>query len=117
MLRAHQAATDNHLARLHQRLEPLQQLHNQYCAYQASFNKLVLEIARRRHYREAAETVIRGMMEQLEAMTAGEWEFGSLLSILAGVYSTVHRMWGAPVAGSYLLRVPCSVSSYTLLAR
>ncbi|KAI3998337.1 hypothetical protein K525DRAFT_282498 [Schizophyllum commune Loenen D] len=69
-----EAATDNHLARLHQRLEPLQQLHDQYCAYQASFNKLVLEIARRRHYREAAETVIRGMMEQLEAMTAEEMQ-------------------------------------------
>ncbi|KAL1745595.1 autophagy-related protein 17 [Schizophyllum fasciatum] len=70
---AQTAATDR-LARLHQRLEPLKQLHDQFCAYQNSFNELVLEIARRRHYREAAETVVRGMLEQLDAMAAEELE-------------------------------------------
>ncbi|TRM65065.1 autophagy-related protein 17 [Schizophyllum amplum] len=69
-----QAACVEQLIRLQQRLDPLNQLHDQYCAYQTSFNKLVLEIARRRHYREAAENVVRGMMDQLEAMATEELE-------------------------------------------
>ena len=64
----------------------------------------MLEIARRRHYREAAETVIRGMMEQLEAMTAGEWEFSLLLPILGGVFSDLAtERPGAQVIGSHFL--------------
>jgi hypothetical protein len=36
-----------------------------------AFNKLILEIARRRQYREAAENIVRGMMRQLDSMTLG----------------------------------------------
>jgi autophagy-related protein 17 len=40
-------------------------------SYQTAFNKLILELARRSQYREAAENIVRGMMSQLEAMTEG----------------------------------------------
>ena len=59
------------LAPLHQHLSALQQLHEQYVAYRMAYNKLLLEIARRRQYREAAENIARGMMRQLESMTEG----------------------------------------------
>ena len=76
----------------------------------------MLEIARRRHYREAAETVIRGMLGQLEAMTAGEWEFSLLLPILAGVFSDLAtERPGAQVIGSPLPHRPYFISSYTVL--
>jgi len=37
-----------------------------------AFNKLILEIGRRRQYREAAENIVKGMMKQLESMTEGK---------------------------------------------
>ena len=43
-----------------------------YTAYQTSFNQLLLEIARRRRYKEAAEKIIEGMMSQLTALTEGD---------------------------------------------
>lgn len=61
------------LAPLHQHLSALQQLHEQYVAYRMAFNKLLLEIARRRQYREAAENIAHGMMRQLESMTEGAY--------------------------------------------
>ena len=36
-----------------------------------AFNKLILEIARRRQYREAAENIVKGMMRQLDSMSLG----------------------------------------------
>lgn len=44
-----------------------------------AFNKLILEIARRRQYREAAENIVKGMMRQLESMSEGR-TFASTLS-------------------------------------
>ncbi|KAJ7931431.1 hypothetical protein B0H13DRAFT_1857841 [Mycena leptocephala] len=43
-----------------------------FVSYRTAFNKLMLEIARRRQYREAAENIVRGMMSQLAAMTQEE---------------------------------------------
>lgn len=40
-----------------------------------AFNKLMLEIARRRQYRESAEDFVRKMMQQLDSMTEGEFLF------------------------------------------
>ena len=36
-----------------------------------AFNKLLLEIARRRQYKEAAENIVQGMTRQLESMSEG----------------------------------------------
>ncbi|KAH7884531.1 autophagy-related protein 17 [Phlebopus sp. FC_14] len=57
---------------LQQRLLVIEDLHHRFMQYQSSFNKLLLEIARRRQYREAAEKIVEGMMAQLEAMTEEE---------------------------------------------
>jgi len=59
------------LTSLQQHLETLDHLHERYVLYQTAFNKLVLEIARRRQYREAAENIVKGMMAQLEATSEG----------------------------------------------
>ncbi|KAF8841788.1 hypothetical protein BDN67DRAFT_966676 [Paxillus ammoniavirescens] len=57
---------------LQQRLLVVEDLHHRFVQFQASFNKLLIEIARRRQYREAAEKIVEGMMAQLEAMTEEE---------------------------------------------
>ncbi|KAI6003417.1 autophagy-related protein 17 [Pisolithus marmoratus] len=57
---------------LQQRLQVVEELHHRYVLYQSSFNKLLVEIARRRQYREAAEKIVEGMVEQLRAMTEEE---------------------------------------------
>ncbi|KAJ7052605.1 autophagy-related protein 17 [Mycena amicta] len=63
---------DEQLVLLQQHVDTLEHLHERYIAYQTAFNKLLLEIARRRQYREAAENIVRGMMSQLAAMTDEE---------------------------------------------
>ncbi|KAH7928076.1 hypothetical protein BV22DRAFT_1083684 [Leucogyrophana mollusca] len=57
---------------LQQRLLVIEDLHHRFVLYQSSFNKLLVEIARRRQYREAAEKIVEGMMTQLQAMTEEE---------------------------------------------
>ncbi|KAJ3510117.1 hypothetical protein NLJ89_g4851 [Agrocybe chaxingu] len=57
---------------LHHHLTVLDELHAHYVSYRMAFNKLILEMARRRQYREAAENIVRGMMRQLESMTEEE---------------------------------------------
>lgn len=61
-----------HLTLLQQHLHALEELQQRFLAYQTAFNKLIIEIARRRQYREAAENIVRGMVTQLEAMTEGD---------------------------------------------
>jgi autophagy-related protein 17 len=53
----------------------LEDLHSRYLSYQTAFNKLLIEIARRRQYQEAAEHIVKTMMSQLQAMTEGDLEF------------------------------------------
>lgn len=60
------------LEALHQRLLVVENLHHRFVQYQSSFSKLLIEIARRRQYREAAEKIVEGMMAQLDAMSSGE---------------------------------------------
>ncbi|KAF9223883.1 hypothetical protein BS17DRAFT_754004 [Gyrodon lividus] len=60
------------LEALQQRLLVVEDLHHRFVQYQSSFNKLLIEIARRRQYREAVEKIVEGMMTQLEAMTEEE---------------------------------------------
>ncbi|KAF8206582.1 autophagy-related protein 17 [Mycena galopus ATCC 62051] len=63
---------EEQLASLQQHLLTVEHLHQRYVSYRTAFNKLMLEIARRRQYREAAENIVRGMMSQLAAMTDEE---------------------------------------------
>jgi autophagy-related protein 17 len=67
-----QTECEEQLTGLEQHLSTLEHLHQQFQSYQTSFSKLILELARRRQYREAAENIVKGMMTQLEAMTDGE---------------------------------------------
>jgi len=63
---------EEQLASLQQHLHTVEHLHARFVSYRTAFNKLMLEIARRRQYREAAENIVRGMMSQLAAMTEEE---------------------------------------------
>ncbi|KAH9902806.1 autophagy protein Apg17-domain-containing protein [Cubamyces lactineus] len=62
----------DHLEHLHLQLRPLEELHHQYTSYQYAYNKLVLELARRRQYREAAQRVVANTMAELDAMVEEE---------------------------------------------
>jgi len=59
---------------LHERLTTIEELQTQFTEYQLSYDKLVLEMGRRLQYREAAENIVRGMIDQLAAMTEEERE-------------------------------------------
>lgn len=63
---------EEELNSLHEQILTIRDLHERYVCYQTAFNKLIVEIARRRHYKEAAENIVKGMMSQLTAMTDGE---------------------------------------------
>ncbi|KAJ7104240.1 autophagy-related protein 17 [Mycena belliarum] len=67
-----EASCDEQLASLQQHLLTVEHLHERYVSYRTAYNKLLLEIARRRQYREAAENFVRGMMTSLAAMTEEE---------------------------------------------
>jgi autophagy-related protein 17 len=77
MIRSHlravvQGDCEDLLEALQQRLLVVGDLHHRFVQYQSSFNKLLIEIARRRQYREAAEKIVEGMTAQLDAMSSGE---------------------------------------------
>lgn len=55
-------------------LGSVEELCHRFTAYQTSFDQLLLEIARRRRYKEAAEKIIEGMMSQLSALTEGNYD-------------------------------------------
>jgi len=59
------------LALLHTDLGVIEDLHARYTMYQYSYCKLVLELARRREYAEAASKIVQSMMLQLEALADG----------------------------------------------
>jgi len=63
------------LSGLHQHLLTLEDLTHHFTAYRLSFNRLLVEIARRRHYKEAAENIVHGMIVQLQAMTEGKHSY------------------------------------------
>ena len=70
-----QIQAEERLNNLQEHLTTLIHLHEQFTSYRNAFNKLLLEIARRRQYREAAENIVKGMMKQLDAMTEGQHEW------------------------------------------
>ncbi|KAI0342909.1 hypothetical protein BDW22DRAFT_1357454 [Trametopsis cervina] len=60
------------LGHLDERLSSIEELHHRYKSYQYSYNKLVLEQARRRSYMEAATKIVQNMASQLQAMVEEE---------------------------------------------
>ncbi|KAG2017866.1 hypothetical protein CC2G_007333 [Coprinopsis cinerea AmutBmut pab1-1] len=64
---------DESLASLNIHLETLDHLHQRYVLYQTAFNKLLLEIARRRHYKTSVEQFVQSMQDQLNSMVEGMW--------------------------------------------
>lgn len=60
-----------HLELLHHHLATIEDLHHRYMSYQYSYSKLLLELGRRRHWQEAAENIVRGMIRQLDGLTEG----------------------------------------------
>jgi len=49
----------------------IEDLIRRFNAYRLSHSKLLVEIARRRQYKEAAQSIVRSMTAQLEAMSDG----------------------------------------------
>ncbi|KAH9002912.1 autophagy protein Apg17-domain-containing protein [Lactarius hatsudake] len=64
-----EADCGNRLVGLDQNLVVIEDLIRQFNAYQLSYSKLLVEVARRRQYKEAAEDIVRGMMARLDAMS------------------------------------------------
>lgn len=62
-----------HLTDLHVSLGTIEDLHVRFTSYEYSYSKLLLELGRRKQYKEAAEKVVEGMLSQLEAMVEGEF--------------------------------------------
>ena len=71
----HKVDCDSRLSALHQNLVAIEDLIRQFNAYRLSYGKLLIEIARRRQYKEAAENIVRSMVTQLEAMSDGMFLF------------------------------------------
>jgi len=70
-----EADCGNRLIGLDQNLVVIEDLIRQFNAYQLSYSKLLVEIARRQQYKEAAENIVSGMMARLEAMSEEERVF------------------------------------------
>ncbi|KAI0049771.1 hypothetical protein FA95DRAFT_1604088 [Auriscalpium vulgare] len=60
------------LESLHDQLRAIDDVTVQYTSYKLAYHKLLVEMARRQQYKEAAEHIVRGMMAQLEAMAEEE---------------------------------------------
>ncbi|GBE87793.1 autophagy protein Apg17-domain-containing protein [Sparassis latifolia] len=67
-----ESESNEHLAQLHHHLLSIDDLQHRFASYQYSYNKLLLELERRRQYRNSAEEIVKGMMAQLDAMTEEE---------------------------------------------
>ncbi|KAG6900219.1 hypothetical protein C0993_001288 [Termitomyces sp. T159_Od127] len=72
-----EAKCEDELNGLQNYLLTIEHLRDRFVSYQTAFNKLILELARRRQYREAAENIVRGMVSQLTAMTEEETQVRS----------------------------------------
>ncbi|KAF8907319.1 autophagy protein Apg17-domain-containing protein [Gymnopilus junonius] len=118
---------DDELKGLHGHLNPLKALHGHFVSYRTAFNKLLLEMDRRRQYREAAENIVIGMMKQLDSMTEEENrvrnhfndEYGSSLpsDLCLGVSNAPTRWEIVPSEGSAAESLPLIASDLIVEAR
>ncbi|KZT07651.1 uncharacterized protein LAESUDRAFT_724631 [Laetiporus sulphureus 93-53] len=61
-----------HLALLQHHLITIEDLYHRFTSYQYSYNKLLLELVRRRKYRDTAEHIVKRMVAELDAMVDEE---------------------------------------------
>lgn len=66
------SSAQDHLATMEAYITVLEDLCTHYMEYRSSFDRLLIEIARRVQYREAAEKIVEGMGRQLDAMVDEE---------------------------------------------
>ena len=80
-----QVDCEESLASMSLQLETLDHLHQRYVLYQTAFNKLLLEIARRRHYKTSVEQFVKSMQDQLRSMVEGRCQtsYQSPISLMA----------------------------------
>lgn len=71
---------------LHEQILTIRDLRGRYISYQTAFNKLIVEITRRQYYKEAAENIVKGMMDQLRAMSEGERKFNLVFHINKAIH-------------------------------
>jgi len=71
---------------LHEQILTIRDLRGRYISYQTAFNKLIVEITRRHYYKEAAENIVKGMMDQLRAMSEGERKFNLVFHINKAIH-------------------------------
>ncbi|KAI0087279.1 autophagy protein Apg17-domain-containing protein [Irpex rosettiformis] len=81
-----EAECKEHLAQLEQRLTTVEELHHRYTSYQYSYNKLVVELVRRRKYMEAAMKIVQGMTKELKAMAEEEQQLRVVFNEAHGDY-------------------------------
>ena len=60
------------LSLLDENLVSVEELHTRYTRYQYSYCKLVIELARRKQYAEAAGKIVETMTAQLNALVEGQ---------------------------------------------
>ncbi|KAL0580950.1 Autophagy-related protein 17 [Marasmius crinis-equi] len=63
---------EERLVDLQTHLSTIEDLYERYVDYQVAYRKLVLELSRRRLYKESVEKFVRGMISELESMTVEE---------------------------------------------
>ncbi|KIP04383.1 hypothetical protein PHLGIDRAFT_195388 [Phlebiopsis gigantea 11061_1 CR5-6] len=77
-----QSEFDEQLSLMHTDLGVIEDLHSRYTSYQYSYCKLVVELARRRRYAEAAAKIVQTMSDQLDAMAEEEREHRENFNVL-----------------------------------
>lgn len=93
----------------------IEDLHTRYTVYQYSYCKLVVELARRAEYAEAASKIVRSMMSQLEALTDGSTAFPPIVAFRLKSYFRGKTTEGAIQRDSWrpssLRRLSCDAES------
>jgi autophagy-related protein 17 len=67
-----QIESEAQLLSLHDYLYTLENLQARFGAYQHAYNRLLIEMDRRRHFQQASERIINTMMDELDALALGE---------------------------------------------
>ncbi|KAH9838401.1 autophagy protein Apg17-domain-containing protein [Rhodofomes roseus] len=75
-----------HLNLLHDHLVTIEDLHHRYTSYEYAYNMLLLELARRRRYREDAERLVKSMISQLDTMAEEELQLREEFKAAHGQY-------------------------------
>ncbi|KAI0693127.1 autophagy protein Apg17-domain-containing protein [Cytidiella melzeri] len=78
-----------HLTQLVHKMSTIEELHHRYTSYQYSYNKLVVELVRRRKYMEGAARIVQGMSSELRTMVEEEQQLRNAFNEAHGEYLPV----------------------------